>query len=53
MAVYLAYAARAGHTLIDRRRYLPKDWCEDPERREAAGVPDDVEFATKPALPPR
>lgn len=50
VAVYLAYAAPAGHTLIDRRLYLPKDWCEDPQRREAAGVPDDVEFATKPAL---
>ena len=50
VAVYLAYAAPAGHTLIDRRLYLPKDWCEDRERREAVGVPDDVEFATKPAL---
>jgi SRSO17 transposase len=50
VAVYLAYAAPAGHTLIDRRLYLPKDWCEDPQRRAAAGVPDDVEFATKPAL---
>jgi SRSO17 transposase len=50
VAVYLAYAAPAGHTLIDRRLYLPKDWCEDPQRREGAGVPDDVEFATKPDL---
>ena len=50
VAVHLAYAAPAGHTLIDRRLYLPKDWCEDPQRLEAAGVPDDVEFATKPAL---
>ncbi len=50
VAVYLAYAARAGHTLIDRRLYLPKDWCEDPQRRAGAGVPDEVEFATKPAL---
>jgi SRSO17 transposase len=50
VAVYLAYAAPAGHTLIDRRLYLPKDWCEDPQRRAAVGVPDAVEFATKPAL---
>jgi SRSO17 transposase len=50
VAVYLAYAAPAGHTLIDRRLYLPKNWCEDRERREAAGVPDEVEFAAKPAL---
>jgi SRSO17 transposase len=51
--VYLAYAVPAGHTLIDRRLYLPKNWREDPERREAVGVPDDVEFATKPALATR
>lgn len=50
VAVYLAYAAPAGHTLIDRRLYLPTDWCEDRERRAGAGVPDEVEFATKPAL---
>nr|WP_244897798.1 IS701 family transposase [Mycobacterium alsense] len=50
VAVYLAYAAPAGHTLIDRRLYLPKDWCDDRERRATAGVPDDVEFATKPTL---
>jgi SRSO17 transposase len=39
VAVYLAYAASAGHTLIDRRLYLPKAWCDDRERRGAAGVP--------------
>ena len=50
VAVYLAYAAPAGHTLIDRRLYLPKAWCEDRERRAPAGVPDDIEFATKPDL---
>ena len=50
VAVYLAYAAPAGHTLIDRRLYLPQPWCEDSTRRQTAGVPDDVKFATKPAL---
>ena len=50
VAVYLTYAASTGHALIDRALYLPKSWAEDAECRAAAGVPDDVEFATKPAL---
>lgn len=53
VAVYLAYAAAAGHTLIDRELYLPKGWVEDPDRRAAAKVPDDAEFATKPKLAAR
>jgi len=50
VAVYLTYATRIGHALIDRALYLPKSWCTDIDRREAAGVPEEVEFATKPAL---
>jgi SRSO17 transposase len=50
VAVYLAYAARAGHAFIDRSLYLPRSWTDDPARCAAAGVPEKVEFATKPAL---
>jgi SRSO17 transposase len=50
VAVFLTYAARLGHSLIDTRLYLPKSWIEDPSRCRAAGVPDDIEFATKPKL---
>lgn len=50
VAVYLTYAARGGHALIDRELYLPRSWTEDPARCAAAGVPADVAFATKPAL---
>lgn len=39
-----------GHTLIDRERYLPFDWCEDRDRCRAAGIPDSVRFQTKPEL---
>src|SRR3954470_16609870 len=50
IGVFLAYASSKGHALIDRELYLPKEWCEDADRRAAAGIPDEVDFATKPAL---
>jgi SRSO17 transposase len=50
VAVYLAYATTAGHGVIDRELYLPQGWTDDPARCRAAGVPDQVGFATKPEL---
>ena len=50
VAVYLVYASRVGHALIDRELYLPQSWIDDPDRLRAAGVPDQVGFATEPAL---
>lgn len=50
VGVFLGYASRYGHALIDRRLYLPKVWAEDSERRRKASVPEDVVFATKPAM---
>jgi SRSO17 transposase len=47
---YLVYASQAGHAVIDRELYLPRSWTEDADRCRAAGVPDQVGFATKPAL---
>jgi SRSO17 transposase len=50
VAVYVTYAAPAGHALIDRALYLPRSWTGDKDRCAAAGVPDETTFATKPAL---
>jgi SRSO17 transposase len=50
VAVFLTYAGRGGHALIDRELYLPKSWTADPARCRAAGIPDGTAFATKPKL---
>jgi SRSO17 transposase len=47
---FCAYATPAGRALIDRELYLPRAWTEDRERARAAGIGDDVPFATKPEL---
>lgn len=35
---------------LGMRLYLPEAWTEDPTRREAVGIPDDVVFQTKPEI---
>jgi SRSO17 transposase len=51
VGVFLAYAAPDGsRALIDRELYLPEKWTSDRERCRAAGIGDDVAFATKPEL---
>ncbi len=39
-----------GHTLIDRRLYLPRSWSEDQSKRNKAAIPESIQFATKPQL---
>ena len=46
----LAHTTPQVHALIDHRLYLPRAWAEGPERLHTAGVPEQVEFATKPEL---
>jgi SRSO17 transposase len=48
--VFLAYASSQGHALLDCALYLPKDWTNDRERCQSAGVPEEQPFATKPQL---
>jgi SRSO17 transposase len=50
VGVFLGYASPKGRAGLDRTLYLPREWADDPERREEAGVPGAVAFRTKPAL---
>lgn len=50
VGVYLGYVSRTEHALVDFRLYLPKDWAQDKQRREKAGVPKKVKFQTRHAL---
>jgi SRSO17 transposase len=48
--VFLVYASKAGHTIVDERLYLPDEWATDVQRRQEAGVPEAVVFRTKAEL---
>ncbi len=51
VGVFLAYAAPDGsRALTGRELYLPEKWACDRGRCRAAGIGDDVAFATKPKL---
>jgi SRSO17 transposase len=48
IGTFLAYASDCGHALIDRELYLPEPWIADRDRCRRAGIPDEIEFETKP-----
>jgi len=50
IGVFLGYAGERGYALLDRELYLPQSWAEDGARRRAAGIPEEMEFQTKPML---
>ena len=50
IGVLLTYASSKGHSPIDRKLYIPKEWMEDPARCKKAGIPDAVVFKTKPQM---
>src|SRR6266700_1119645 len=50
VGVFLLYASTGGATFLDRALYLPEEWTLDRVRCREAGIPDEVEFATKGEL---
>ena len=50
IGVFANYCSTHGHTFLDRRLFLPKEWADDRKRRQEAGVPEGVVFRTKPEL---
>jgi SRSO17 transposase len=50
VAVSLSVATWGSSLPIAYQLYLPEAWASDKKRRNAAGVPEDVEFQTKPQM---
>ena len=50
VGVFLLYASAKGAAFLDRALYLPEEWTADRVRCREAGIPDEVEFATKGEL---
>src|SRR5215211_6754981 len=54
VGLFMAYASVKGTALIDRALYLPKlEWADNMGRRKAAGVPEQIRYATKPQIATR
>src|SRR5262249_41036335 len=47
IAVSLHHVGENGSTALNWRLYLPEEWVEDSEKRQEAGIPEDVVFQTK------
>jgi SRSO17 transposase len=50
VAVSLSVTTQTASLPVAWRLYLPESWAQDEERREQAGVPEEISFETKPAI---
>ena len=50
VGVYMGYASRQDHSLVDVRLYLPKEWAKDKARRKRCGVPKEIRYRTRHEL---
>ncbi len=50
VGIYMGYASRKEHALVDERLFLPEEWAKDRKRRKKCGVPKGVRFRTRHEL---
>jgi SRSO17 transposase len=50
VAVSVSLACKQGSLPVAWQLYLPRNWADDAERRVKAGIPESLEFATKPQI---
>lgn len=50
VGVYMAYASRREHAIVNVRLYLPKEWTKNRARCKEAGVPKGTKFRTRHEL---
>jgi len=50
IGVFLGYASALGHAPLARELFLPKEWTDDRDRCQQAGIPDERGLATTPPL---
>ena len=50
VAVSVSLACSEASLPVAWQLYLPHNWAEDAVRRKKAGIPEDIEFATKPHI---
>ncbi len=47
VGIYMGYASREDHALVDERLYLSKKWAKDKIRRKKCGVPKEIRYQTR------
>jgi len=50
VGIYMGYASRKEHALVDLRLYLPQEWAKDKARRKKCGVPKEIRYRTRHEL---
>ena len=50
LAVSVSLASRTAGIPVAWHLYLPREWADDPARRDKAGIPEARQFATKPTI---